>query len=129
MPEKFFPTQKILNILEKFTIELNQIRLDNLSSELYELIDILNLIKSMITENQFITEVKLIEINSLINEYIILFLTSVNYNPQLESLIQNNYNKLINMLNDEYNNNNIEDLYKLKYIKYKKKYIGLKKNI
>ena len=99
MPEKIFPTQKIINILENFTIELNQIRLDNLSSELYELIEILNMIKKIISENQFISEEKFMEINESINEYVIVFLTSVNNNPQLQSLIQNNFNKLINMLN------------------------------
>jgi hypothetical protein len=128
MPIKVFSREKILNILENFIVELNKIRLNNLSPELFEFVDIIKTIIYTISKVQFISEDKLIDIDNTINEYAIIFLQSVNNNAQFESIIHNNYNKAIKMLYDD-NNNNIEDLYKIKYIKYKKKYIKLKKLI
>jgi hypothetical protein len=124
MVEKVFSSNKILDILEQFTIALNKTRLDDLSSELYELIDIINIIKNIILENQNISEGKLSEIKQTLDEYTSALLKSINNNSQLIMIIENNYTNPFKKLFE--NNNSLNDLYKIKYIKYKKKYTALK---
>lgn len=119
IPENIFQSEKILNILENFTNQLNEIRLDNLSPELYDLVEIIDMSKNIILENQFISEEKLIQIKQTINDQINTLLIQINNNPQIVMVIENAYTKPFEMLYVNNNNtNNLEELYKIKYIKY-----------
>lgn len=119
---KFF-TKEILIIIDHFIKVLNEIKLNSLSSDLYELINVINIIKKDILNKEFILENNLIEIKKVIDDYIIIFLKSINNDQKLVELIQTNYNSPINIL---YSKNKKLDAIKYKYLKYKKKYNQLK---
>ena len=119
---KFF-TKEFLIIIDHFIKVLYEIKLNSLSSDLYELINVINIIKKDILNNEFILENNLIEIKKVIDDYIIIFLKSINNDQKLVELIQTNYNNPINIL---YSKNKKLDVIKYKYLKYKKKYNQLK---
>ena len=121
-PQLNYSTEKILNILNNFENILNGIKLKKLSGELYELINVINIIRNMM-KSKFILGKNLKEIEELINTHISAFLLDVNNNPEIKTIIDNNFSKPFIQLQ---NVNNQDNLYQIKYLKYKKKYIELK---
>ena len=126
-----FQSEKVIAILDSFSTSLKKIKLEKLSSELYELINILNIIKAML-KTEYVSDKNLKEIEEEITLNINKFLTSVNDNLEIKTLIDNNYYKLISELynkQSQFNNIAPDNLYKSKYLKYKQKYNRLKNKL
>lgn len=128
-PEVDLSTGKIKNILHNFENILNSIKLQQLSGELYELINVINIVKNML-QSESISRKNLEEIKNTINTHIEAFLSNINNNQEIKTLIDNNYFKPINELDFEKSklNTSSDNIYKVKYLKYKQKYIQLKTN-
>jgi hypothetical protein len=107
-------TTKILDLFDNLIQILNKIKLDKTSAELYELIDTINICKDIVLQTQNISQNKFLELVQIINKQIEFFLNDVNNNQEIKEIIdQSFYMK-------------IDEFYKTKYLKYKKKYIQLK---
>ncbi len=115
--ELIFSTEKIITSLNKLVKLLDNLKLDTLSSNLYDLSSGIKIIQNSLINLEYILEKELKEIIITINEYIDIFLKSVN-NQELDNLIKNFFD------------NEIKDLYSdvtnYKYLKYKQKYYQLK---